>query len=147
MESASRLFTHPRLSPEAGTFSVMSNYYGVNRTSITGDTAEVDVECSNLGEIDSALRFTPSPPPPTAKASLRYRLVFAPTSLITYSPTGEAVRESKGISQWQIKDPQGLPFTTVNTAIRYVLEMRDKMKNPATKKNADETIAKLIILH
>jgi hypothetical protein len=146
-QNAARLFADLGTVSRNSTFTVMSNYYGVNRISVERDTAEVDMECANLGQINSALRFTPSSAPHSAKTSLRYRLVFAPTRLVTYSSTGQIVRESKGISQWQIQDPQSQPFTTVNTAIRYILELRVKIKDPAVRKNADETIAKLLTLH
>jgi hypothetical protein len=35
----------------------------------------------------------------------------------------------------------------VNTAIRYVLEKREKATDPVIRKNADETLARLLKLH
>jgi hypothetical protein len=49
-----------------------------------------------------------------------------------------------GPRAWQIEGPQGAPWTTVNTAIRYVLEMRAKAKDPQIKRNADDTIGQLL---
>ena len=39
------------------------------------------------------------------------------------------------------------PWTTVNTAIRYVLEQKAKATDAAVKKNADETIEAMLALH
>jgi hypothetical protein len=51
------------------------------------------------------------------------------------------------VTYWKVKGSPGDPWTTVNTAIRYALEMREKATHPAIKKNADQTIAKLLRLH
>jgi hypothetical protein len=48
---------------------------------------------------------------------------------------------------WRIQSPQGPRWITVNTAIRYVLETRDNVQDPAIKKNADLTLAKLLHFH
>ena len=47
----------------------------------------------------------------------------------------------------QIDDSRGIPWTTVSTAVRYVLEMRDNTADPTIKKNADETLAQILKLH
>ena len=68
---------------------------------------------------------------------------------MTYGPDGKTVVSKKpsGTRGWQIDDPRGIPWTTVNTAIRYALEMRNKTTDPALKKNSDDTLAKLLQLH
>jgi hypothetical protein len=55
--------------------------------------------------------------------------------------------ERTGPEEWQIREPPGLPWTTVNTAVRYVLERREKSNDPVIKKNADKTLAWLLKLH
>jgi hypothetical protein len=50
-----------------------------------------------------------------------------------------------GIRFW-LANP-GSPWTTVNTAIRYVPEMRTKTADPGIEKNADQTLAELMKLH
>jgi hypothetical protein len=40
-----------------GTIRVFSNYHGVNRTSIEGDSATVDMEFTDQGRIDSKMRY------------------------------------------------------------------------------------------
>jgi hypothetical protein len=64
-----------------------------------------------------------------------------------YGPDGETVvREMIGPAVWQIEDSPKTTWTTVNTAIRYVLEARSKTSDPILKRNADEIIAKLLRL-
>jgi hypothetical protein len=65
-----------------------------------------------------------------------------------YGPNGKLIEKKPiGSRFWQIQGSPGLPWTTVNTAIRYVLEMRDKTSDPAIKKNTDQTLAELMKLH
>src|SRR2546427_12980457 len=64
----------------------------------------------------------------------KYTMMYGPDgrTLISKRPTGTRI--------WEIKGSQGRPFTTVNTAIRYVLEQRDKAQQPVIRKNADEAL-------
>jgi len=51
-----------------------------------------------------------------------------------------------GYREWQIQgapDPS-VTWTTVNTAIRYVLEKREQATDPTLRKNADQTLIKLL---
>ena len=61
-------------------------------------------------------------------------------------PDGQkVVKEMKGPAlEWQIDGSLEKSWTTVNTAIRYVLEGRSKTTDPATKKNADKTLEALL---
>jgi hypothetical protein len=100
------------------------------------------------GKIDSALRYTPPPKTEFIKIGTLYHLVPVPAYVMMYGPDGMTLVEKKpvGYRVWQIDGSPDLPWTTVNTAIRYVLEMRGKTKDPAIQKNADETLAKLLRL-
>ena len=66
-----------------------------------------------------------------------------------YGPDGKTLVEKRatGALVWVIKGAQGPPVTTVNTAIRYVLEMRQKTTNQIIKANASQTLAQLLKLH
>jgi len=129
---------------------VVSNRWGLLPTRTSNTTAQVAVEYTDEGTIDSELRYTPAPPSPFFKAAWMFHLALAPTYAVMYKSDGKVItgKEEKetGLVAWQISDPQGPPFTTTNTAIRYVLEMRKKSSNPAVRRNADETLSKLLRL-
>jgi len=148
---ASRLFSQSDAPPKTRKFKVISNSYWVDRPRFEGTTAKVAVEYDEIGSIDSSLRFTPAPS--TSDPCMRfmgvdYELVFAPRRLKTFSADGKTlVREVDGSPEWQIKGSPQAPWTTVNTAIRYVLERRRKATDPTVQKNADRTIATLLRYH
>jgi len=147
--SASGLFTDPLPPPKAGV-RVMSNYWGPpGALRKLGDNAvDVLVGCWHLGTIDAALRFAPAPKTDAVKESELYHLVFAPTHGRTFENGKILQSEDRGYPpRWQISRPLDMPFTTVNTAIRYVLEKREKTSDPVIKKNADKTLAALLRLH
>jgi hypothetical protein len=146
---ASGLFAQRDPWPGNREVRIVSNYWGVGPVFVNPDTAEADVDYTNEGEIDSFLRYTPPPKTPYFKTSLVFHLILVPEYAPVYGPDGKTVVSKKptGSQWWQIQGPRGLPWTTVNTAIRYVLDMRDKTTDPSIKKNADETLAKLMKLH
>jgi hypothetical protein len=148
-ENSSGFFTKANPTLQNNSFDVFSNDYGVGRTEITGSTAEVEMGFINLGRIDSVLRYSPPPKTPFYKTALRFRLALTPTYIRMFGPDGktEIERKPTGESAWKIAETFPRPWTTVNTAIRYVLEMRNKTTDPVIKRNADETLAKLLTLH
>jgi hypothetical protein len=124
---------------------VVSNSWAVNHESVQGDNAEVLVGFRDAGQIDGLLRYKPPKDSLDIKSGRTYRLVFSPSHWNTYAPEGKTLAEQKtGPPGWQIAGPRGAPWTTVNTAIRYVLEMREKSTDPATKRNANETLRQLL---
>jgi len=129
---------------------VVSNIYGVVESSVKTDAAEISMECTYLGSIDSTLRFTPAPESKYYKSAKSYQLVPRPRHIVTYGPDGKTKiqdREIPGTRVWQIDEGPGLlglRWTTVNTAIRYILEERNKTADPVIKTNADRTIAELL---
>jgi hypothetical protein len=145
---ASSLFAQPSPSPRTKSFRVISNSYWVDRPRIDGTSAKVAVEYEDVGSIDSTLRFTPAPPSRYLKTSIDYELVFAPSHSKMFAADGKTLlREVAGHPEWQINGSQQTPWTTVNTAIRYVLESRGKTTDSMVKKNADKTIAALLRYH
>jgi hypothetical protein len=146
--TASRFFTQPSSLPERKTIRIVSNSYGVASPQISGNTAKLIVWCEDVGKIDPEFRFTPAPPSTSEKTGYGYSLILSPSLLKVYGPDGKTlISERKGLPEWRIAGPQGEAFTTVNTAIRYVLENGAKSKNPLIKKNAEETIAALLKYH
>jgi hypothetical protein len=143
-------FTKPTPAPTDKVIAIVSNYYGVNYSSVETASATVDMEFADLGQIDSTLHYSPPAPTRAYKTSLRYRLVLVPRRMVWYGPDGKTILREEEIPEskvWQIEGSPGRPWTTVNTAIRYVLEMRDITTNPLIRKNADLTLAKLKKLH
>ncbi len=143
------LYTDDSLLPRPLSFRVVSNAWAVWPAAVYGDTAEVTVDYTAAGEIDSSLRYTPPPKIPYMKTGILYRLILVPGYGIMYGPDGKTVisRKPSGTRGWQIDDHRGEPWTTVNTAVRYVLEMRNGTTDAAVRKNADRTLAKLLQLH
>lgn len=144
----SGFFVRTSVPSEKNVVRVVSNHWGVGPTSTSNAHAEVDVWYTDEGTVDSELRYTPAPPSPFFKTAWTFHLALAPTYAVMYQSDGKVItgKEEKetGLVAWQIADPQGPPFTTVNTAIRYVLEVRGKAKDPVVRKNADETLSKLL---
>src|SRR5260221_10338784 len=107
---------------------VISEHYSVYETSVNGDRAEVSNDIEDLGRIDSALHYT-APPPGLLKMTAVYHL-------INTHPHGRAA-ETLG---WRITDPGTTLWLNRETAMRYVLDMRDKTSDPTVRKNADQTL-------
>jgi hypothetical protein len=144
-------FKPPNPLPQDGSFDVFSNDYGIDAARVTADTAIVQVGFMNVGRIDALLRYNGPLPVPSAvlETAFLFRLAITPVYNVMYGPDGKTIIEKKqtGNSAWTITEPKLKPWTTVNTAIRHVLEMRNKTADPVIKKNADETLAKLLTLH
>jgi len=128
----------------------------VGEALIEGDTAEIDISANSLGELDSSLRLTDYPPnKPSASCGcygdngLAYTLLLSEKPLDwEATPRGAKAKEFTGPLAWRIYsfDPPE-PWITLDTAIRYVTDMRDKTTDPAIKKNADKTLAQFVKLH
>jgi hypothetical protein len=144
----SGMFAKQVPSPGNGLIQIVSNSWAVNGESVRGDSAEVIVGFEDAGHIDSLLRYTPRKETGAFKSGQLFHLKMAPSHWQTYEPDGKTVaKEMIGPPGWQITDPQGVPWTTVNTAVRYVLEMQRNTSNSTIKKNADETLSELLRLH
>jgi hypothetical protein len=147
-KSASKLFVRSIDFAEPNLIRVVSNSYGVAPAMINGDTAKLVVWCKEIGKIDSKLRFTPAPNSPSYKTARGYTVVLPTSKLRTYASDGKTlVGETKGAPEWKIDGPPDDQFTTVNTAIRYVLEKRDSATDSTMKDNADNTLTILKRYH
>lgn len=136
--------------PDLSEISVISNRYGVNAASAEGDHATVDMEFTLLGTLNSHLKFTPAPPSKTYKTSMHYTLTRVPAHDIRYGADGKTIVSDKELADlrvWLIDGEPQKPWTTVNTAIRYVLEIKNKTKDADLRQNAEETLQKLLRLN
>ena len=146
-QAVSGFFTKPGNAPRD--FGVVANRYWISAMSREGGKIEITVESAELGRIDSQLRFTATPSPHGNPHFYIYRLVFGPTPMRMYGPDGKTLIEEKmtGPNRWRIEGSLGYRWTTVNTAIRYVSDALDNSKDPAAKKNAEQTLAVLRLHH
>jgi hypothetical protein len=87
------------------------------------------------------LHLTPLPPDPS-KVRAEYNLLLTEKHWELGAKEG-SVHEITGPAEWRIEGQQPQPHVTVDTAIRYVTDLRDKAANPVTKKNATRAIAAL----
>jgi len=143
-------FTNPTPFSGNNAILVMSNDWGPSYEDRSKEhSTDVELGYFDRGKIDAELRYAPPPKKEFVKTGFLYHLVAVPAYSMMYGPDGKTVVEKKptGYRFWQIQGSPGLPWTTVNTAIRYVLEMRGKATDPTIKKNADETLEKLLRLH
>jgi hypothetical protein len=104
---------------------------------------------ADAGQIDTDLRYIPAKPTKYFKTGFEYWLVVAPEPSKGSNEERNTVdKEKLGPPRWQIKGSPNIflemPWTTVNTAIRYVLEVRSKTTDPVVKKNADNTLTALL---
>ncbi len=143
---ASRYFSEPSPTPSDKSFDVISNYNGFSGLTINNDKAEVLMEFTDAGHIGSNLHYSPPSPGRSYKTDYLFRLVLTPSFLTMVGPDGKTdiARKPTGQSAWSIEGPPSKPWTTVNTAIRHVLEIRNKTTDPVIRKNADETLTKLL---
>jgi len=144
-ERAGKLCTQPaRFSSPQSIFVVANEWGPANAFNVRDDTAEADVGFTSLGTIDPALHFTPASTR-TQKEAAFYQIVAVPEYTMMYGPDGKTLvsKRPTGTRIWQIKGSQCRPFTTVNTAIRYVMTQREKTHEPIAKKNADHTLEML----
>jgi hypothetical protein len=129
---------------------VLSDYYGVNYSSVDGKNAIVEMEYVDSGEINEKLQYTSPRPIQTYKTSFKYHLVLVPGYSVMYGSDGKTIVQKKeipGVYAWQIEGPPPEPWITVNAAIRYVIEARNKSNDAHVKANAQLTLENLLKLH
>jgi hypothetical protein len=142
-------FSSPTPFPGNKVILVMSNDWGpAFQVGSRDDAAEVDLGYFAIGKIDTALRYTDTPSR-YMKTAFAYHLVPVLSYMKIMGPDGKTLVEKRpvGYREWQIQGSPESQWTTVNTAIRYVLEKRDNATDPTIKKNADQTLAKLLQMH
>jgi hypothetical protein len=79
-------------------------------------------------------------------ASYEYQLASTPAQRAT-QPGASEIKDANQTKEWRIENAPQYGFLSLAAAIRYVTGMRDKTNDPAIKKNASETLAKLKKLH
>lgn len=136
--------------PGNSVITVMSNNYGVVERSMKDGKMTILMRFVNVGKIGPDLRFTPAPPSTVYETVMRYQLAQRHRHLVWYAADGlTKIREEELPDMiWEIESKErDLPWTTVNTAIRYLLEAKARTKDPVVQKNAEQSIARLLKSH
>ncbi len=145
---AAALFVRPE-PPSPDKIIVIKDFV-ISPPKIEGNRAEFYVEYIYLGQLNrSAARFlSPSFPLPPDPSTVRaeYSLLLADKD---HKPnTNESVEQQETrSSEWRIEGHQPEQHITVDTAIQYVTQIRDKTADPVIRKNANKTLATLKRYH
>jgi hypothetical protein len=120
-------------------------------TARTENWAEVSLTTNELGQLDSTLRFRRTPQQGPAGLLILRGPVLTFHLVLTnkhweLNQDGARGKEMTGPAQWLIDCPENAEWISVDAAIHYVTDTRDKATDPSVKKNADETLAKLMKL-
>jgi hypothetical protein len=124
----------------------------VEVTARTENWAEVSVSTILLGSLDSALRFKPLP------KSGAYGVLFLQSTQVDFhvvltskqwrvNHDGGRGTEIGGPPRWLIDCDESEVWIDREIVMQYVTTMRDKTNDPTIKKNAEETLAKLMKVH
>src|SRR5260370_27521600 len=114
-----------------------------------GGPREVVIAVVALGELDSSLRLSNYNSCRLADKNrackcdnyLGFTLVLSDKHW-QIDPSG-TVKEFDGPLAWRIENTLFAPIITLNTAIRYVSQTRDKADDPVVRENAAKTLAML----
>jgi len=112
-------------------------------------TSEVAISVLPLGELDSSLRLSNynSFRLPGNNSACKCDNYLGFTLVLSdkhwqIAPSG-TVKEFDGPLAWRIENTLFAPIITLNTAIRYVSQTRDKADDPVVRENAAKTLAML----
>jgi hypothetical protein len=111
----------------------------VSHPALKKDQAEFYVEYIQLGRINTLhATFSSSP---TLKVRADFELAL--TSQHSESESNRGVTQEQRPSRWQIQGSPPEPHLTVDAAIHYLTELRDKSAIEVIKKNAEKSISAL----
>ena len=113
--------------------------YVVSLPALSGPRAEFYVEYINLAQLD----------PSTARLSLVPPIMVRDGFDLVLGNQHSAIQSAGSVRQanmpegWRIEGSPPVPHLTVQAAIRFVTELRNKARNNVVKKNADRSLATL----
>jgi hypothetical protein len=141
---ADALFVRPSEPPHTKVLLVIARHYAVSEATEKKNSPEFNMGYEEVGRIDTAsLRFAPSNGGIETRSFVKYTIVSGD---VNRSPETAKTTSHEGnkSSEWKIggTQPPAMHLTAA-AAIRYVIQMRDKISDPTVKKNADQTLAKL----
>jgi hypothetical protein len=140
-KKGSAFFVKPIARPQSYTIIVIDDS-SVWPAWVQGDTAQVMIGIDEVGRIDSQLRYVP-PNANFSKEGALWKLVRS-ESHWELGSDGTTVRQVRGTREWRISnDPGPVVFLSLGSAIRYVIEERDKSTDPNRKEHANATLLAL----
>jgi hypothetical protein len=111
------------------------------------DSTRAIVYTNALGHLDSALRLLKYPSwrlGPVNSSACNGQDIFLFHFVLSEkyweTTANGTAKELDGPRAWRVEDTSYEPFITLDTAIRYVTEKRDKTADPVIKKNANRTL-------
>jgi len=158
---AARYFVKPASPPRYRIVQVIKNETIEDHPRIIGNRTKVWTSRDDLGQIDSAGRFTTLVSPSLLDSSghLRkkpwgpeihgpayfaavYELVLTDTHW-EFTPGHKDLREVRGAPEWRIEGAWRTPAVTVQAAIQYLTRLHDESGSEVIKRNATKSIADL----
>ncbi len=140
---ADALFVKASEPPHSEVLIVIARHYAVSEATERkkNNTAEFYMGYEEVGHIDVAsLRFSPSNSGMETRSFDKYTVVSGDVN----REPAKTAHEGNASSEWRINGTQPTAMhLTAATAMRYVTQMRDRTKDPAIEKNADQTLARL----
>jgi hypothetical protein len=134
-----KLLVSSTAKPRLEEMAVIKDFV-VNDPVIEGNGAKVAVQYTTLGILDARnLTFGPRGMDPE-KITLERTLVL--TGKYAHVEPNGTVKEVEGPLEWRIEG-QAEPHISVQTAIRYLKQLRAKTSSNTLKKSADESLADL----
>jgi hypothetical protein len=136
----------PSPQPQSKVIFVVSNDCSLNTTSVTVNKAELYFYCRYFRKLNPKLQLeNPSGPAPDrgpvlAGMWIPYKLALSDERW-ELAPSRVDMQEVKGAPEWRIDGFQTSYFLSIETAIRYLAEIRTKSTDPVIKQNADKTTA------
>ena len=134
------LFVSPSPPSRDKVIFVMKGGVFVGDPEIKGNTAQVGVQYLEVGRLDSALRFNFTERDGPVKTRTFYTLILSARHWERGCEGGKA-KDVTGPMEWRIAGSQPEPRVTAVTALRYLVQVRDKSMNPTIRENADRSIA------
>lgn len=139
----SNLFIRPQPFPGTPVITVMKGSFVEGQPQIAGDQAQVGVECLILGTLDSSLRFKWAGHPLGPVKSRYFYTLIRTRDYWKFDKGEQTLSETKGSTEWRIRDFQSEQVLTIDSVIHYI-ESRRKLADPTSQKNADKSLALLM---
>lgn len=141
-------FLRPGPQPSVDTIFVVSDTFELKEGEANATRAQFHVFFPHAyGQLDKLARFRPRPNRAMNGALIKdgilmsYTLVIAQVGRNTNEHSCEG--NEPGLGDWKIENPPGAPAISIESAIRYVTQIRDQTKDTRVKKYAQESLAQL----